>query len=131
MPTGPDERDGLPMMDPGAINGGSTVSRSRAVAAVELDGEAVLYHEELRTVCVLNPTATIVWNCLDGSSDLETLCGDIADAFAVELDTIRREVVEIVRELGRQGLLEGVESDPDIVAAHTVSGPDACDHDHD
>ena len=31
-----------------------------AVAAVELDGEAVLYHEDANTVHLLNPSATIV-----------------------------------------------------------------------
>lgn len=122
------------MMDVGEIDGGFSATREPAVVGVELDGEAVLYHEELRTVCVLNPTATVVWNCLDGSSDLETLCEDLAEAFSVDVGSVRKDVLDIVREFGRQGLLEDVEPDPEVVAAYTLSSPDDPDdhgHSHD
>lgn len=108
-------------MDPEDIDGRFVATHADHVAAVELDGEAVLYHEELRTVCVLNPTATVVWNCLDGSSDLDSLCVDLAAAFSVEMEAIRQDVLGIVREFGRQGLLSEVEPDPEVVAAHTLS----------
>lgn len=112
------------MMEARDIRGGFVATRAPAVAGVELDGEKVLYHEELRTVCVLNPTATVVWNCLDGSSDLDTLSADLAEVFSVEVTTIRRDVFAIVQEFGRQGLLAGVEPDPEAVADHTLSSPE-------
>ena len=37
------------------------------VATAELDGEAVIFSEETQNMHVLNPTATIVWACFDGS----------------------------------------------------------------
>lgn len=119
------------MTEAGDIDGRLTPTHARAVVGVELDGEAVLYHEELQTVCVLNPTATVVWNCLDGSSGLDRLCQDLADAFSVEAEALREDVLGIVREFGRQGLLEGVEPDPEEVAAHTLAVPDALGHDRD
>jgi hypothetical protein len=108
------------MTDATAIDGSYTALRAAAVTGVELDGEAVLYHLELRTVCVLNPTATIVWNFLDGSSDLETLAADLAEVFATDLDTVRNDVLDTVREFGRQGLLDGIDPDPDVIAAHAL-----------
>lgn len=119
------------MMEADDIDGRFTPTHARAVAGVELDGEGVLYHEEFQTVCVLNPTATVVWNCLDGSSDLDTLCRALAQAFSVELETIRTDVLAIVQEFGRQGLLEEVEPDPEEVAAHTLTAPDALGGDRD
>ena len=119
------------MMAADDIDGRFVPTHARAVAEVELDGEGVLYHEELQTVCVLNPTATVVWNCLDGSSDLETLCRALAEAFSVELETIRADVLAIVREFGRLGLLEEVEPDPEEVAAHALAAPHALGRDRD
>ena len=119
------------MTEAGDIDGRFIPTHARAVAGVELDGERVLYHEELQTVCVLNPTATVVWNCLDGSSDLDRLCLDLAEVFLVEAEVIREDVLGIVQEFGRQGLLKGVEPDAEEVAAHTLAAPDALDHDLD
>ena len=92
-----------------------------AVVGVELDGEAVLYHEEAKTVHVLNPTATIIWNCLDGRIGLERLCLDLGEAFEVPVERLRSDVVNAVRELGRQGLLQGVQPDTEAVAASTLA----------
>lgn len=105
------------MIPASRIDGSFRPRQAEPVVAVELDGEAVLYHDELGAVYVLNPQATVVWACLDGSSDLDGLCDELAEAFSVGLDTLRGDVMDIVREFGRQGLLADVAPDPDVVAA--------------
>lgn len=108
------------MIEADHIDASSAPVTSSAVVGVELDGERVLYHEELHTVHLLNPTATIIWNCLDGSTVLMGLSVELADAFSADIDVVRSDVVEAVRDLGRQGLLEGVAADPELVSANQL-----------
>ena len=68
---------------------------------------------------VLNPTAAIVWQCLDGTGSVGEIVGDIADVFERDHDEVRDAVLEVVRRFGRQGLLEGVGIAPD-------DGPASC-----
>jgi hypothetical protein len=97
---------------PGTADGTERPSRSTEVAEAVLDGEAVLYHERYQTVCVLNPTATLIWSQLDGEVTVDDLAADLVAAFAVDGDTILADVVVTLRDLGRHGLLEGVDPDP-------------------
>jgi thiol-disulfide isomerase/thioredoxin len=78
------------------------------VAGVELDGETVLLIEGTTRTHWLNQTATIVWNCLDGTVSLSELAGEIAEAFGAEEAAVRSDIVDIVRGMGRAGLLDGV-----------------------
>lgn len=93
----------------------SLVMRFRAtVAAVELDGEAVLLDGDSGAVHTLNPTATLVWLCCDGTARLGEIIDDLADVYGdAGRAVIAADVVELARSIGRQGLLEGVRADPD------------------
>jgi hypothetical protein len=82
------------------------VERSGLVAAVELDGEVVLYDQQQRTVSVLNPTATLVWATLEPSRDLEAIGADLAERFATDATVVTRDIIGMVTELERQGLVE-------------------------
>ena len=91
-----------------------------SVAGVELDGEAVLYDEEQDMLHLLNPTATVVWSCLDGETTLAELADDLADAFEMPVDVIVAELVDLVRQFGQQGLLEGVVGDESATIAEEI-----------
>jgi hypothetical protein len=91
-----------------------------SVVGVELDGEAVLLEEEAGTLHVLSPTATLVWNLLDGRSDVATIVSDLVAVFEVPQGQMQDDVLLAVREFGRQGLLQGVRPDPDAVAANQL-----------
>lgn len=108
------------MIHPDQIDGSFAPTVDPAVASIELDGEAVLYHEASSTVHVLNSTATIIWGCIDGRTDLDTMCGELADVFYVDVEVVRTDVITAVRELGRQGLLVDVQPDPEVVAANRL-----------
>jgi hypothetical protein len=90
-----------------------------AVVAVELDGEAVLYHEIADTIVVLNPIATVVWKMMDGVAAAD-LVAELSDIFAADTQDLRSDVMELLREFGRQGLLVGVEPNSDIVAMNVL-----------
>lgn len=93
------------------IDAGLVPLPSPEVASIELDGETVLYHEGTRTTHVLSPVATVVWSCFDGSVSLGELAGELAEAYGAPRATVEGDVVALARELGAQGLLEGVVGD--------------------
>lgn len=78
------------------------------IASVELDGETVLAEADGGKVHCLDAVGTIVWACLDGSSSIDELSHELGRAFGVELEVVRRDILEFARQLGRAGLLEGV-----------------------
>ena len=95
-------------IDPDEIDA-SFVPRPRdGVTAVELDGEGVLYSEETGGLHVLNPTATLIWTCFDGSGTIDDIVGELAGAFGTDREVVAGDVMELVRELGSSGVLAGV-----------------------
>jgi hypothetical protein len=85
--------------------------RAAAAYTVELDGEAVVLDEDRNRLHHLNPTATLVWACFDGSGTIDEIAADLADAFASTTDDVAVEVLGLARDLGSEGLLDGVEHD--------------------
>ncbi len=94
-----------------AIDASYVARRRSSVAAVELDGEAVVYDEVSGAMHLLDPIATIVWKCFDGTTSLAQLSGELAAAFDADQAVILADVVRLARQLGGQGLLEGVAGD--------------------
>lgn len=84
-------------------------SRSTRTFAVELDGEAVVLDEAANRLHLLNHTATLVWNCLDGEVDVGGLASEIAEVLDLPVERVVAETLAVVRQLGDEGLLEGVE----------------------
>jgi hypothetical protein len=115
------------VIDPDAFDINFVAVPAHDAFTEELDGEAVVYHETSETVHLLSPTATIVWRCLDGEASLATISSELATAFGAELTRINEDVLGVVRDFGRQGLLEGVQPDADVVAAHFLGKPEAKD----
>jgi hypothetical protein len=81
------------------------------VGVVEADGEAVVV-TVTGEVHRLNPTAAVVWSCCDGTGPLGELVDELSEAYGVDRGVIADDVVAIVREFGRAGLLDGVEPPP-------------------
>jgi len=88
---------------------GSFVPAPRpGVASVEVDGETVIYDVELDSTHLLNPTATVVWCSLDGETTVDQLSEDLAASFGAPMEQVRADILTLLRDLGRVGLLEGV-----------------------
>jgi peroxiredoxin/uncharacterized membrane protein YphA (DoxX/SURF4 family) len=96
------------LLDPQVIAGTFVPVGRSDVSMAEREGEMVLVDRLTGAVHVLNPTAAIVWQCLDGSGSVDEIGIDIADVFEQEQGEVREAVLEVVRRFGRQGLLQGV-----------------------
>ena len=80
--------------------------RRQKTISVEIDGEAIIYDELQEVAHLLSPTAAIVWELLDGRSRVEEVAVDLAEAFGAGAEEVLSDVLELVRELIRRGLLE-------------------------
>lgn len=87
--------------------------RSPDVVGEELDGEMVLYDEAAGGLHVLNPTATLVWKGLDGTTPLGELAAELAAAADADPAVVRRDVLAVTAEFAALGLLAGIPADPE------------------
>ncbi|MGH9282327.1 MAG: PqqD family protein [Acidimicrobiales bacterium] len=71
----------------------------------ELDGERVVWDPASGRVARLDRIGSLVWACLDGSTGLDELSGDLADAFAADPGTVRADVEQLVARLAELGFL--------------------------
>lgn len=109
----------MPDMTPESV----PVARSD-VAGVEVDGEMVLYDDSQRRLHRLNPTAALVWQCLDGSASLREIAGDVAEAFSSDPRTVLADIVAVAGQFAEEGLLEGTgpAAEEDSVAGRLGQG---------
>jgi thiol-disulfide isomerase/thioredoxin len=71
--------------------------------------------------CALNESASIVWQCFDGTGTIDEIAADIADVFEVDVEAIRADVLGLTRDLGAVGFLFGV-SEPAVEMADEPEG---------
>jgi len=106
---------------PYGLIGADFCPRIRPTAlSVEIDGEVVIYDEERAAVHKLNPSASVIFSSLDGSTTVGQLSAELAEAFGLERDRMGHDVLVAVREFGAKNLLAGVEAEPDR-REHTLS----------
>lgn len=121
---GSDAAEGGTLIKPEDITGSFVPVVDSTVVAFVLDGESVLYRESANTVHVLNATATVIWQCLDGHAHLDELCADLAAVFSVPVERLSTDVLEAVRQFGKQGLLAEVEPEPEVVKNNRLESLD-------
>ena len=83
------------------------------VAAVELDGEAVLYDEDRKTVHLLSPTATVLWNCLRWQTARSPRSQQTLLTHMVSPPRLLWTTIRVACDVGRHNLLVGVIADPE------------------
>lgn len=102
-----------PRPDPGSLDATFVGRRRPTVAAAELEGEVVLYDEDTDRVHVLNPTAGLVWDCLDGETSLAELAAELSRHFQADRDVVHRQVLDLARQLAQEGLVVEASDSPD------------------
>ena len=85
----------------------SVPSRAPDTYVVELDGEAVVLDEQANRLHLLNRTATVVWNCLDGEVDVAGLAREISEVLELPFEQVLAETLSVVTDLAVEGLLDG------------------------
>lgn len=85
------------------------VPRPRStVLPVEFHGELVLFDWSGGALHALDPIGSLVWTGLDGRATAGQLATELSEAFGADPDVVRADVLELLRGLGRAGLLRGV-----------------------
>lgn len=99
------------------------------VTEIEVEGERVVIGGPWGGAQVLNPTAALIWQFLDGAATLGELIDDFAEATETSRKVVKRDVLEFARALGRSGLLvdvqepfEMIELEPEAAPAHLEPG---------
>jgi hypothetical protein len=73
--------------------------RNPAVEAAPMAGETVLYNPATNRFCVLNETATCIWDALEEPRTERELCERLLDQFdGVDLDVAERDVAATLSE---------------------------------
>lgn len=99
--------DGARGDDPPPVDASFAGSPHPDVTWIELDGKVVLFHERTGEVHVLNPTGSLVWQCLDGNADVATLADDLHEVTGAPRAVVERDLVSLLAQLVRQGLVTG------------------------
>ena len=95
----------LPEVHPGAVLGPAD-----GVAWVAIGDEIVLYRASDAASLVLNSTAGLLWQCLDGRSRLTDIFDDLADAFHADRSAVETDSVPVVSTWLAERLVEEVDN---------------------
>ena len=71
-----------------------------------IDGETVILNREEGQLHQLNPTASFIWDCCDGNSNIAEIIDRLAGAYEVEPSAARKDVEEVLLKLRKSNLLE-------------------------
>ena len=95
-------------VSPSELDEATVVAPAAHVGRVDVGDQLVLVDGPAGRALALNPTASIVWQCLDGETPLATLIDELDVAFGAPRDTIAADVMSLAQSLGMLGLLDGV-----------------------
>ncbi len=91
------------------MNGNSAdkfICRSKDVAARQLGGEMMIMAIRDSSLFSLNETATAIWQAADGVTPLrEIVEREIVARFEIDSETAYNDVLELVEDLARHGIL--------------------------
>jgi hypothetical protein len=93
-------------VSPEAPNTDAVLRHRDDVAAVEVDGETVIYDPDAALLHHLDATATAVWHLIDGATTLGAIADALAARYAADLDVVRADVVRLARQLRDDRLVE-------------------------
>jgi hypothetical protein len=71
-----------------------------------IDGETVMLNRKDGRLHQLNPTASFIWDCCDGNSNLAEIVDRLAGTYEVDSSTARKDVEEVLSNLRSSNLLE-------------------------
>jgi hypothetical protein len=95
----------LPEVEPAAVFGPAA-----DVAWVAIADEIVLYRAADAASLVLNSTAGLLWQCLDGRSRLADIFDDLADAFRADRAAVETDCLPVMSRWLAEHLVEQVEN---------------------
>jgi hypothetical protein len=85
------------------------VGRNPSIAYQVLDGEGVLYHEVSGQIHILNRTATLIWEHLDGQHELRAVVSGLVELSGAPSEVVERDVIATVTDLVELELAQDLE----------------------
>ncbi|HEX4863220.1 MAG TPA: PqqD family protein, partial [Acidimicrobiales bacterium] len=79
-----------------------------SAVSYRFDDEVLIVDDRTGRIHVLNPIASIVWECFDSTVSLGELAPELAEAFDAPLEVVTTDILVMTRQLGELGLLDGV-----------------------
>src|SRR3954447_25560570 len=98
----------MPDVVPTEIDVSFAPKQARCVYTVEIDGEAVLLDESVNRLHLLNSTATLLWRLFDGEASIGELARELSEELPAPYEAVLNDTLDVVRDLGAEGLLDGV-----------------------
>lgn len=90
----------------GNVAGEMMVRRRAALLEAQVDGELVALHVDQGTCYGFNLTAARIWALIEQPVSFAELRQALLGEFDVDAETCDRELMELLRELERDGLIE-------------------------
>jgi len=109
--------------EPESVDGSFRPQRDPTVRMVSIDDEVILVESNGR-LHVLNATASLLWECFDGTVTI----AELADEIATEMDVARQDVLSDTLRAAQHFVDRGIVSDgrePFAAVAHVSSVSDA------
>ena len=74
--------------------------RSASIEMAPLQNETILFNPERKQFCVLNRTASLLWNQLANPTTIENLAAKVWESFSgVTLESAQRDAEQAVQEM--------------------------------
>jgi len=81
-----------------------SVIRHGDVSWVDVDGAVVVHRHRTGGAFLLDPMASVLWQCLDGESSLTDVFADIAEVVGVDTATVAGDCLPVVQSWLRAGI---------------------------
>lgn len=96
--------------EPPEVHPAAVLGHAHGVAWVTIGDETVLYRVSDAASLVLNSTAGLLWQCLDGKSCLADIFDDLAEAFGADQAAVRTDCVPVLSTWLAEHLVEHVDN---------------------
>lgn len=87
------------------IDDETPVVRREGPLTAQVDGETVMFHPDAGSYFVLGVVGTRVWDLLSHPSSVAEICATLRGEFAIDAETCRSEVLDLVNEMHRKSLV--------------------------
>jgi coenzyme PQQ synthesis protein D (PqqD) len=93
------------MAGPESLTISDIVVRADGLAEAEIDGEVVALNIERGLCYGLNHAGSRVWRLLAEPTRVADLCGTLESEYAIDSETCRRQVLELLEDMRGEGLI--------------------------
>ena len=91
----------------GDLSDGTSYPKRRSnLTYRDVDGQTVILDREGTRIHQLNPTASFIWRCCDGTFTFEQILDSFVRAYDIDVATAQRDLKKILVELQSANLLE-------------------------